>query len=237
MWDMKSVYFNRNVALRDLDQKDPEFVFDAWLERIREYYVTESELSDERENGFASMVLQLCAVDALASFIPPERSLLEEMSKYRKNPPQGSELKIRTFLYLMLERNQTNKAADSRTAEGELLEATAHLYFQYRCGLVHNGFTLQVGEYAKNNSPERLFLMSYQTYDALITNLIQDPTSAFIVNPKLFRLMLNNKIGEAEKLSSEVKKKIGEEIQNVLSAEIRIAKQLPLPANIRSQCD
>lgn len=237
MWDMKSVYFNKNVALRDLDRMTPASVFKAWLDRIREYYVSESKLSDQHENGFASMVLQLCAVDALASFVEPARSVLAEMSEDRINPPQGAELKIRTFLHLMLERNEIHKASNNKYVQkistSELLEATAHLYFQYRCGLVHNGFTVQVGEYAGKNSPGRLFLMSYQTDGALCRSYVSESTSAFIVNPNHFRSMLTYEIGVVEKLPTETKEQIGSKIQSDLSSEIEIAKQLPVHANYK----
>lgn len=216
MLRMKSVEFNKEVKLSELDKLSPERVFQEWLSRIREYYLTPAQEIDKDQNGFASLILQLCGIDAAASFLSDESS---------------TEKKIRNFCKQMIIRSQNFEKSRSPNAnvmsEEELDEATEHLYYQYRCGLVHNGFTLQFGErYAHNNEPNHIFLISYETDSPISITGLDEDKRAFVVNPVRFRTMFQFEMQYLQKLEPQKKTAIGLKIKQSLSEEIQIAKKL-----------
>lgn len=69
MWRVNSVEFCPGIDLKDLPNQKPEQVFEAWLDRVDTYYISGAKAMDEIENGFASMTLQLCALDALGTLL------------------------------------------------------------------------------------------------------------------------------------------------------------------------
>lgn len=231
MWLRDSVRFNSRVNLMDLDSMSPTQIFAAWLDRIVEYYIDEAEQCDKRQNGFASMVLQLCAVDALSSFIEIDLSLTNKINRGRKKKAGETEVKIRTFLNSMLLHHEPKLSKELGTLNksayySTIFEATAHLYFQYRCGLVHNGFTMQIGKHAQRNSKSRLFLMSYETQQALCINYVGAHQSAFIVNPDKFREMLMIEIDYIRGISESAQEKVGKMIKESAKVEIEIARAI-----------
>lgn len=215
MWRMNSVDFNQTVKLNDISSMSPAAIFQSWLDRIRQYYLLPAKAMDNGQNGFASLVLQLCAIDAASSFVINA---------------SNTEQKIRTFSKSMISDSQAFEISQDPNFcamnENEIEEATEHLYFQYRCGLVHNGFTLQVGEFARNNEPDHIFLISYEKDLPISTTHLNDGKKAFIVNPEKFRTMLQFSFTALQNKPSIEKVAIGENIRQALAEEIRIAAML-----------
>lgn len=206
MWKLNSVEFSPKVALKDLPKKNPTQIFDAWLDRINTYYLVGAQKMDETENGFASMILQLCALDALGTLLEANKD---------------TEKRIRSFCQIVIKENNQHSLSKE-----ELEKASQHLYYQYRCGLVHNGFTVQVGKFAKNNEPDHIFLISYATPEAVMTNMVANQ-SAFIVNPVLFRENLESVIKRLKiKTSIQDKTATAKKICLSLSSEIEIARKI-----------
>lgn len=206
MWRVNSVEFNANIFLKDLPNQSPVAIFDGWLERIESYYLAGAEKMDATQNGFASMILQLCALDSLGTLL------------MNNADPED---KIREFCKKVITESPGHGLSGA-----EINKASEHLYFQYRCGLVHNGFTVQVGRFAKNNEPDHVFLLSYETFSAITLNTVATH-KAFIVNPHKFREGLGNTIRNLRTSTApDLKKAVAEKILDSLKVEIEISKKM-----------
>lgn len=220
MYKMNSVQFNNRVKLIDIDSMSEKEIVQNWVQRIRDYYISPAKEMDKVQNGFASLILQMCAIDALASFVSNEKTV---------------EQKIRNFCHIMINNSQNyqvemmkNKGVEVTPdlSEREIEKATQHLYYQYRCGLVHNGFTLQTGEFARKNEPDHIFLISYESSRPVTTTHVGKDKIAFLVNPTRFLTMIQFELSSLQASPADKINEIANKVLVSLKNEIEIAKLL-----------
>lgn len=215
MYRSNSVDFNSIIKLKDIPSMSKESVFHHWLVRVREYYLNAAKVMDGNENGFASLILQLCAIDSLSTIMRNETTV---------------EDKIRNFSKEMLIRSVQYSAANDfgrfslNAAQIDLI--TSFLYYQYRCGLVHNGFTVQVGQWARNNIPDHIFLISYEIPEPFLETGVSGGKTAFMVNPKLLNQLISYELSFFENLPDSDRVAFGTKIVAALGAEIAIASTM-----------
>ncbi|RYZ77714.1 MAG: hypothetical protein EOP05_00810 [Proteobacteria bacterium] len=207
------VRFNKKVLLCELEDMPRDRIFREWVERLNEYYIQLATTADGDGNGFGSLILQLCALDAFASIVESNRS---------------TETKIRSVCERLILRQQ-DAEHDSGTnrfdhlSDSQIKKISKFMYQQYRCGLVHNGFTLQIGEYARNNEPDHIFLISYTEAKAFNMRAVERK-NAFIVNPERFRYLLQAELDAALRTDRSQHETWGRKLLGLLTEEIAIAR-------------
>ncbi len=219
MFKMNSVDFNNKVALKNLDKLSDKQVFQEWLQRLRDYYITPAEEMNKIQNGLASMILQMCAIDAASSFLSDATHTKDKIKSFCFDMLKSS------IDYQLKQAEEIGYGDKITLSEDEIDSITSHLYYQYRCGLVHNGFTLQFGQYSSKNDTEHIFLISYETNDPVLTTYLDSGKKGFIVNPIKFKTMIQYEFSKVQKADVEKREAIGKNIKNSLSLQIQIAKE------------
>jgi hypothetical protein len=149
------IHFCSGVPLSEMvDKTDREWGI-LWRKRIADYYLAPAK---RRRRGFPAMILACAAIEGIGSMLfPPDNPrdwIKESGNRFRE-----------TVCHLI----------------PEITDAVARiLYKHYRCGLVHNGRTNQLGE---GRQPNELSAISFDI-ETIFEQHQRDGHTLYVINPR-----------------------------------------------------
>lgn len=187
------VEFAPGFPLQEMTRATPSDWLSRWSDRIQSYYLSPAETLNRAGHGFASLLLQCSAIEAIGTIAFPDL-------------PLGARFK--------------------KTAS-ELLQFTGQdpelLYMHFRCGLVHNGRTNQVGPFRR---PKELSAIDFDLNCEYFIQTSASGKKLIVINPK--RLLQSLRRGFAQWLSRANSRAIGEHIRNQFQPDLLLLETFPV---------